>query len=119
MGSITFNGNTYYGNSIHISNGTIIIDGVVQAQGLKGHLDIKVEGDIRDLTTDAPTTIDGNVLGNLRSRGSVTCRNVQGYVDAGGSVTAHDVGGDIDAGGSVRCGRVGGSIDAGGSVRHG
>ncbi|EOO11365.1 hypothetical protein [Bacillus cereus] len=119
MGSITYNGNTYYGNSIQISNGAVFIDGVLQTEGLKGNLNIKVEGDIGQLITDAPTTIDGNVLGNLRSRGSVTCRNVQGYVDAGGSVTAHDVGGDVDAGGSVRCGKVGGSIDAGGSVRHG
>ncbi|MGG3045723.1 hypothetical protein ABEO76_21590 [Bacillus anthracis] len=119
MGSITYNGNTYYGNSIHISNGTVIVDGVVKSEGLRGNLNIKVEGDIRNLTTDAPTTIDGNVLGDLRSRGSVTCHNVHGSVDAGGSVTAHDVGRNIDAGGSVRCGKVGGSIDAGGSVRHG
>lgn len=103
---ININGKTYFGNSVSVSNGEVIIDGKrVDDHGAKnGVMTIKV--------------IDGEV-GNIVCDGSVDCDNVAGSVKAGGSVNCDDVGGNVTAGGSVNCDDVAGNIMAGGSVRHG
>lgn len=117
---IKINGVTYEGNSVSIINGKVIIDGVCQVTDkLTGVVKIEVTGNLTSLETDAPVTVHGNVLGNVKAGGSVQCNDVGNNVDSGGSCNCGDVGGDVDAGGSVNCGKVNGDVDAGGSVRHG
>lgn len=103
---ITINGKQYFGKSVSVTNGEVIVDGKrVTDHGAKnGVMTIKV--------------IDGEV-GNIVCDGSVNCDNIAGSVRAGGSVNCDDVGGDVTAGGSVNCDDVGGNVHAGGSVRHG
>ena len=101
MGFINFNGQTFKGSNITINGSQIIIDGVVQGEGLSGIVELKVKGDVNIVKSSASVSVKGDVLGD---------------VDAGGSVNCGKVSGDVDAGGSVNCGSVGGSVDAGGSV---
>lgn len=112
-GSVTING-----TNITIRNGQIIVDGKTIESDVSGVVEIKIEGDICNLTTNSPVTVNGNVTGSIKCNGSVQCGNVGGNIDAGGSVQCDDVNGSIDCGGSARCGNVGGDIDAGGSVRY-
>jgi hypothetical protein len=102
MSIVTINGNTYTGNNVTISqNGVVIIDGKRQDDTVSGVVEVRVEGTLQNLETQASCTVNGTVLGNL---------------DASGSVSCGEVGGDVRAGGSVRCGNVAGNLKAGGSV---
>jgi hypothetical protein len=103
---ISINGKTYFGKSVSVNNGEVIVDGKrVTDHGAKGGvMTIKV--------------IDGEV-GNIVCDGSVNRDAATGGVRAGGSVNCDDVGGDVHAGGSVNCDDVGGNVSAGGSIRHG
>ena len=98
---ITINGKTYEGNNLSIINNVLIIDGVVQGEGLTGVVKVEVTGSLTNLKTDASVTVNGHVTGNIDAGGSVHCKDVEGSVDAGGSVNCGDVMGDIDVGGSV------------------
>jgi hypothetical protein len=102
MNRITIDGRSFNGaNSVSIVNGKVIIDGVAQDGTLSGVVQIRVEGVLQSLTTDA----------------SVSCGEVTGSVHCGGSFNGQSVGGNVTAGGSVNCGDVRGSVLAGGSVR--
>lgn len=115
---ITINGKTYRGgNNISIVNGKVTIDGIPQdGEPLTGVVEVKVEGNLTSLRTDASVTVKGDVLGDVDAGGSVQCGAVGGEVDAGGSINCGAVNGDVDAGGSVNCGDVQGDVDAGGFV---
>lgn len=123
LGTMTINGRTYTGNSIQMIGNRIVIDGkdVTDASGvdMKSVLEIKVTGDVQDVSADKGLTVVGTVKGNIDARGSVNCEDIKGDVKAGGSVNADNVGGSVYANGSVNCDRVSGSVQAGGSVRHG
>lgn len=124
MGSINIAGRSFSGNSITMTGGRIIIDGVdiTDQSGIedpKTILTIKVEGDPISVKSDLSVSVMGNVAGNVGAGGSVNCNDVGGDVNANGSVNADDITGNVDAGGSVNCDDVGGSVNAGGSVRHG
>ena len=108
MATVTINGNVINvsgGGTIGITsrNGKIIINGIEQASGLSGTVELKIEGAVADIEAD----------------GSVHCGNVAGKVSAGGSVTCQDVTGNVNAGGSAKAAKVGGSMNAGGSIRVG
>lgn len=106
MNTITVNGKTYEaeGKDISVINGVVMVDGKPIGEKVSGVVEIKFDGD----------------LASLRSDAAVTCKNVKGNVDAGGSVTAlGDVGGNIDAGGSVSCSVANGQIKGGGSISVG
>ena len=107
------------GGSISITGGSIYVGGQKVKGELSGIVEIKFEGDLASLQSDASVTVHGNVQGEVKATGSVNCGTVWKNVDAGGSVQCGNVKGDLDAGGSVKCGNVQGNIDAGGSVRHG
>lgn len=104
---------------VRIANGEVTVGGTRVSSGLSGVVEVKWEGPLCNLTSDASVSVTGSVEGDVEAGGSVSCHGVGGSVDAGGSVDCGTVTGDVDAGGSVRCGSVGGSVDAGGSVRHG
>lgn len=103
MAKISIGGRTFTGNNVSILNGVVIVDGVQQDGTLTGQVELKIEGTLDSLTTDASVNMKGQINGN---------------VEAGGSVRCDDVGGNVNAGGSVRCDDVGGSVNAGGSVHH-
>lgn len=103
---IIIDGREFVGaRSVTIRNGTVTVDGQAQDGALSGVVEIKVEGVLERLETDA----------------SVTCRDVHGSISAGGSVsTTGNIDGNVSAGGSVKAGgRIAGAINAGGSVRIG
>lgn len=103
MSTITIDGRSFPGaRSVSIINGRVTIDGVPQDGTLSGVVEIRVEG----------------VLGELKTDASVSCGQVTGSVSAGGSVRCEGVGGGVNAGGSVNCGDVRGMVVAGGSVRR-
>lgn len=84
---IFVNGKSYSGNSIVITENSVIIDGVAQEKNLSGIVSIKVEGDVANLSCNAPTTIHGDVHGNVKVNGSLTCGNISGDVKANGSMS--------------------------------
>ena len=123
MGTMTINGRTFTGSNIYMNNGRILVDGldVTDETGvdMKSILEIKVTGDVENVTSDKSINVVGNVKGDIDAEGSVNCNAVGGSIRAGGSVSCDDVNGNVEAGGSVNCDDVGGSVKAGGSVNHG
>lgn len=103
MAKISIDGRTFTGNNISIIDGVVTVDSVQQNGTLTGQVQLKIEGTLDSLTTDASVNMKGQINGN---------------VEAGGSVKCDDIGGNVNAGGSVKCDNVSGSIQAGGSVRH-
>lgn len=98
--SITVNGTTYTGGSIHINGDQVIIDGVVQSQILTGPISLVVNGDCGDIDAGAgDIKITGNA-GKIRTgSGDVECGDVSGSVQAGS--------------GDVHCTTIGGSVQTG------
>ncbi len=85
--NIIVNGKSYSGNNIIVNNNSVIIDGEIQESGLSGIVSIKVEGDLASLSCNAPTTVNGNVKGDVKVNGSLKCGNVSGNVKANGSIS--------------------------------
>ncbi len=97
---IIINGKTYKGNSVSVSNGTVIIDGKKVTDGKElpkisivinsdiDHLDIdscdsiKVTGSVYSLNSvNGDVTVKGNVLDGVTTvNGDVKCGNVGGKV---------------------------------------
>ncbi|MEX3625109.1 hypothetical protein [Viridibacillus arvi] len=118
---ITINGQVFNGNSVTINNNQIIVDGVVQSNDLKDAKEIKVDanGFQGTLNIEGNATLFGNVEGNIRAKGSVSCDTVIGDVSAGGSVNCDDIKGNASAGGVINCDDIGGNASAGGMIRRG
>lgn len=123
MATMTINGRTITGNNIQMTGDRIIVDGVdVTDQtgvDMKSILEVKITGDVQNVSCDRGLSITGTVHGNVDSKGAVSCDNVGGDVKAAGAVSCDDVKGNVTAGGSVSCDDVGGSVSAGGRVSHG
>lgn len=105
MNKIIVNGKAYEvgsGKSISVINGVVMVDGKQVGDEVSGVVEIKFEGDLASLKTDANVTCK-NVNGGIEAGGNVSCDNVVGTIDAGGNVSCDDVSGDIDAGGNVQC----------------
>ena len=101
---IQINGKIYpNGKSVVIRGNSIVIDGKRVEENVSGVVEVKVEGTLATLETDASVSCD-DVAGNVTAGGSVNCDNVMGSVQSGGSVNCDDVGGSVQAGGSIRCG---------------
>lgn len=121
MGRFQFsNGDIVAGRNITINGDVIMVDGkVIQGAVVNQKVELRIlEGTVENIKTDG-SVVCKNVTGNIDAAGSVNCDGVGGSVRAGGSVQADDVKGDVSAGGSVQCDKVSGSVRAGGSVRHG
>jgi len=114
MSSITINGKTYTGkNSISIINGEVIIDGMPQSgERLTGVVRVEITGDPLSVTTDSPVVVKGDVKGDVKADGPVTCGEVGGNVEADGPVTCGSVRGYVEANGPCTCGNVGGNVTA-------
>lgn len=115
MSTVTINGQTFtsHGGSISIINGEVTIDGVKQTgDKLKGVVKVEITGDPLNVTIDAPVTIRGNVNGDVKADGPVTCGDVGGDVEADGPVTCGNVQGNVEADGPCTCGDVGGNVEA-------
>jgi len=74
------------------------------------------DADGSDIHVHGDAQIEGNIEGDLRANGSVTCETVEGDVAAGGSVTCETIEGDVTTGGSVTCETVEGDVTAGGRI---
>ena len=98
MATTVINNKSYSGNSIVISNGKIIIDGKDITPDSK-EINIKVEGDIKELKADCCNKID--VTGNVSN-----IKTQSGDIKVLGDVT-----GSIQTmSGDVECKNVGGSV---------
>lgn len=86
MAKMNIDGRTFTGNSISIVNGVVTIDGVQQDGTLSGQVQLKIEGTLDSLTTDASVNMKGQINGDVEAGGSVNCDDVGGSVNAGGSV---------------------------------
>lgn len=104
MSVITINGNRIEvkGSHISITNGVVKVDGVTVESGLQGVVEVKWEGPLADLRSDASVTC-GDVGGSVTAGGSVQAGDIQGSTAAGGSVHAGDILGIVNAGGSINC----------------
>ncbi|MFJ8247372.1 hypothetical protein [Peribacillus asahii] len=89
--------------------------------GLQDAKEIKVDakGFQGVLNIEGNATINGDIDGQVRAKGSISCNDVIGDISAGGSVNCDDVKGNVSAGGSINCDDIGGSAMAGGSIRRG
>jgi hypothetical protein len=98
--SITVNGTTYTGGSIHINGNQVFIDGVAQNQVLTGPISLVVNGDCGDIDSGSgDIKVTGNA-GKIRTgSGNVECGNVSGNIQTGsGDVQCTTVGGNISTG---------------------
>ena len=104
MSVITINGNRIEVKGSHVSivNGVVKVDGVTVESGLQGVVEVKWEGPIAILQSDASVTC-GDVGGDVSAGGSVHSGNIQGGVNAGGSINCQDISGSANAGGSIHC----------------
>ncbi|WP_324655134.1 hypothetical protein [Bacillus paranthracis] len=118
---IAINGRVFRGSSIHINNGVVTVDGVVQSTTFTEAKEINIDasGFKGYLAVDGNVKVKGNIDGQIKASGSVSCENVYGDVHAGGSVNCEDIKGNASAGGSINCGDIGGNASAGGSIRRG
>lgn len=104
MAKITINGEVFQiegSASISINNNSISVGGNKIKDGLSDIVEIKWEGPVADVDSNASISITGDVTGDVDAGGSVKCGNVGGDVDAGGSISCGNVSGDVDAGGSI------------------
>lgn len=118
---IQINGKTYRGNSVTIINGKVIVDGVVQGSedlSKEQVINIDATGFRGHLSVDGNVNVNGNIDGQIKAQGSVSCNNVYGDVNAGGSVNCDDIKGDVVAGGSINCDDIIGHAKAGGSIHR-
>jgi hypothetical protein len=98
MASISINGKVYVGNSIHISNNRVVIDGIDQTPDSK-NINIVVEGNVATLEADVCDTVTVN-----EHVGSISTQT--GDVEVSGNVS-----GDIKTQtGDVKCEAVGGNV---------
>lgn len=94
------------GNNVVISNGKVIVDGVVVSSYSGQSVKVVINGDVNKLDCAGSVEVHGN-SGSISCGGSCTVGgNVDGNIDVRGSITCGNVSGDIDARGSVHCRRI-------------
>ena len=105
-GNISINGNVYKGNSVQISNGKVVVDGIEQSQVLEHKITVNVVGDVESIEAGSGDVFVSGGVGSLRTgSGDVKCGSVSGNVQTGS--------GDID------CGNIAGSVRTGsGDISH-
>lgn len=109
MNTIIVNGKKYQvqGTNIVVKNSRVYVDGkdiTDGAESFSGIVEIRWEGPLASVQSDASVSVQGDVKGDVRANGSVNCGHVGGDVKAGGSVNCGRVTGKVKAGGSVNCG---------------
>lgn len=98
MSIIRINGVNISGNSIHVRNGSVLVDGKIVETGDAKHIRIEVDGSIERLNADScdSITVSGSAGSVSTMSGDVTCGNVEGAVST--------------MSGDIRCGNIGGSV---------
>lgn len=106
--TIIVNGKSYstQGSNISVSNGKVVVNGKVIEEGLTGEVTIKFVGDLADLQTDGSVTVNGNVKGDAKSGGSMSCGDVGGNARSGGSMNCKNISGGAKSGGSMSVGSM-------------
>ena len=105
---VSVNGHRYYGRSVTVNNGQVIIDGQNLSHELRNDkvITIDISGDIEMLTVDACEyiKINGNASKVETMSGNVNCGDVTGDVSTmSGPVTCGNIGGDVETmSGSIR-----------------
>ena len=119
MNTIIINGKktVVSGNSITVSGNSIYVDGKLIEENLSGIVEVKFEGELAELKSESSVTVNGNVHGNVKASGSISCNNVTGNVSASGSVSCNDVNNDVFASGNVSCNSIKGNVTAGGNIK--
>ncbi len=84
-----------------------------------GDIEIKVNGDIKDVYSHFSIHVEGDVNGSVHAGDGVNCGNVGGSLTAGDGVNCGNITGTVTVGDSINCGNVGGSVTAGDSVNCG
>ena len=91
-------------DSISIINNKLYINGKEYKSNSKNTIsDLEIKGNVSSINSDCNITINGDVKGDISSKGSINISgNVNGDIDAGGSVniSGHHKG-NIDANGSI------------------
>lgn len=120
MTKVTINGVEYSFDgpvSISSNKGEVIINSTSVGNFAGQVATIKVDGDVlKDVTSDGPIEVNGNVGGQVRAGTGVRCGNIGGDVQAGTGATCGHVVGNVKAGTGVVCGDIGGNVQAGTSV---
>lgn len=101
---ITISGKSYFGNNISIINGNVSVDGNVAYKIASESIKIEITGNLANLTSDAPVSINGNVKGNVEVDGPLNCK---------------DICGDVIVNGPLCCGKISGNVKSSGPVIHG
>jgi hypothetical protein len=98
--TVNIDGHSYSGQTVSITNGKVVIDGVVQEQSLIGPISIVVNGSVDriDSASGDVTVMEG--CGDVKTMsGDVTCRgNVTGRIETMSGdvhVTGH-IGGSVE-----------------------
>lgn len=97
-GTVVVNGRSYVGNNVHISNGRVIIDGVVQeGEPLGQVVNIHIEGNVEQASTvSGDISCKGNAGSIETTNGDVTCGDVHGSVSTvSGDVKAKSIKGAV------------------------
>ena len=97
---VSINGKTYYGNSISVSKGKVIIDGQNVTPEDTKIINISVEGNIEELKVDycEKITIKGNAKNITTQSGDI---ELSGNIEGG----VQTMSGDIE------CGNIGGGVN--------
>jgi len=97
MNKITINGTTYAvnGKNIKVTNGAVMVDGIMVTSGLSGNVGIKFSGDLARLEA-ASAEVHGNINGDVDCT-NLICNNIQGDVDATNVTVRGSIHGSVDA----------------------
>lgn len=95
--SVNINGRQFSGSAIRIEGGTIVVDGKPQEGKLVGNVSVVVHGDCRIVEAEGDVTVNGKVIGGVKSMsGDVNCGDVGGDVfTMSGSVTCQHIAGSV------------------------
>lgn len=89
------------GKNITITNNRVVVDGQVLSDEIKNNIEITINGNVENLTSEGSVKVNGNVSGLIQSGGSVKCKDVRGNINSSGSIKCNDVIGNITSFGSV------------------
>lgn len=104
-GSVSVNGKTINvpnGANVSVINGQVYVDGKLQDDFSDNQINLIINGDINNLTTDC----------------SVTCKTVNGDIKAGSYVKCDNVGGNVNSGSYVKADVIKGSAKAGSYIKY-
>lgn len=97
-GSVTINGETYYGSSVSIVGDKVIVDGKEQTTVESKKIDVTVNGNVDSLSDFSGIVVCENITGDVKT--------VSGFVSVTGTIT----GNVKTVSGSVQANSINGSV---------